>query len=105
MGAALAFCSRNRVGHARWCRFDLGQYSLSGVGAAGVSLAMASGASASLPPTNIPSQGTGLRIILGEEEISDVSLAAGGKYCAAALLIEPATVTTKLMLARKTKSP
>ena len=46
-------------------------------GAAGVSLAMAGGASATAPTTNVPSQDTPMRpvITLGEEEISDVSLA------------------------------
>lgn len=47
-------------------------------GAAGVSLAMAGGgASATAPTANVPSQDTAPRpvIILGEEEISDVSLA------------------------------
>jgi hypothetical protein len=46
------------------------------VGAAGVSLAMAGGASATAPTTKIPSQDTAPlpAITLGEEEISDVSL-------------------------------
>jgi hypothetical protein len=46
-------------------------------GAAGVSLAMAGGASATAPTANLPSQDTVPRslITLGEEEISDVSLA------------------------------
>src|SRR5512142_1286 len=44
-------------------------------GAAGISLAMAGGASATPPAANVPSEDTGLRITLGEEEISDVSLA------------------------------
>ena len=46
-------------------------------GAAGVSLAMAGGASATAPTANVPSQDTAPRpvITLGEEEISDVSLA------------------------------
>ena len=39
------------------------------------SLAMAGGASASAPATNVPSQGTAPGIVLAEEEISDVSLA------------------------------
>ena len=48
------------------------------LGAAGVSLAVAGGASATTPPTaNVPSQDTGSRtvITLGEEEIADVNLA------------------------------
>jgi hypothetical protein len=47
-------------------------------GAAGVSLAMAGGASAAVAPTpDVPSQHTALHpaFVLGEEEISDVSLA------------------------------
>jgi hypothetical protein len=44
------------------------------VGAAGVSLAMTGGASATAPAT-APSQGDARRFILAEEEISDVSLA------------------------------
>src|SRR5262245_6968058 len=45
-------------------------------GAAGVSLAMAGGASATAPTTNVPSQDSVPRPLfaLGEEEISDVSL-------------------------------
>src|SRR5262249_36495990 len=49
-----------------------------GLGAAGLSLAMGGGASATTPPTaNVPSQDTWPRpvITLNEEEISDVSLA------------------------------
>ena len=47
------------------------------LGAAGMSLAMAGGASATAPTANVSSQDTGSRpvITLGEEEISDVSLA------------------------------
>ena len=45
------------------------------LGAAGVSLAMGGGASATAPTTNAPSQDNARRIVLGEEEISDVSLA------------------------------
>jgi hypothetical protein len=45
------------------------------LGAAGISLAMAGGASATPPAANLPSQDTGPRATLGEEEISDVSLA------------------------------
>ena len=47
------------------------------LGVAGVSLAMAGGASATAPTANVPSQDTEPRpvITLGEEEISDVSLA------------------------------
>ena len=45
------------------------------LGAAGVSLAMAGGASATTPTKNVPSQDDARRIVLGEEEISDVSLA------------------------------
>jgi hypothetical protein len=45
------------------------------VGAAGASLAMASGASATVAIADLSSQDTGPRMILGEEEISDVSLA------------------------------
>jgi hypothetical protein len=46
-------------------------------GVAGVSLAMAGGASATAPTANVPSQDVapGPMITLGEEEISDVSLA------------------------------
>src|SRR5271155_1512525 len=45
------------------------------LGAAGVSWAMAGGASATAPTTNVPSQDNARRIVLGEEEVSDVSLA------------------------------
>ena len=45
------------------------------LGAAGISLAMAGGASATPPAANVPSPDTGPRITLGEEEVSDVSLA------------------------------
>src|SRR4029077_19667666 len=45
------------------------------LGAAGVSLAMTGAASATAPATNIPSQDNARRLILTEEEISDVSLA------------------------------
>ena len=47
------------------------------LGAAGVSLAMAGGASATVPTANVPPRDTELRpvITLDEEEISDVSLA------------------------------
>ena len=41
------------------------------LGAAGVSLAMAGGASATAPTKNVPSQDDAHRIILGEEEISE----------------------------------
>ncbi len=48
------------------------------LGAAGITLALASGASATAPAANAPSQDSGPRITppitLGEEEISDVSL-------------------------------
>src|SRR3984893_18258986 len=44
-------------------------------GAAGVSLAMTGAASATAPATNVPSQDNARRLILTEEEISDVSLA------------------------------
>ena len=44
-------------------------------GAAGVSLAMTGAASATAPTTNVPSQENTRQFILGEEEISDVSLA------------------------------
>ena len=44
-------------------------------GAAGVSFAMVGGASAVAPKTNVPLQDNARRIFLGEEEISDVSLA------------------------------
>ena len=46
-------------------------------GAAGVSLAMASGASANAVPTTVPSQDIGGQTIitLSEEEIADVNLA------------------------------
>ena len=42
--------------------------------AAGVSLAMTGAASAAAPATNVPSQDNTRQFILGEEEISDVSL-------------------------------
>ena len=45
------------------------------MGAAGVSLAMTGAASATAPATNVPSQDNARRLILTEEEISDVSLA------------------------------
>ena len=45
------------------------------LGAAGVSLTMAGGASATAPTTNLPSQDTTPGIVLAEEEISEVSLA------------------------------
>jgi hypothetical protein len=45
------------------------------LGAAGVSLAMTGGASATAPATHEPSQDNARRLILSEEEISDVSLA------------------------------
>jgi hypothetical protein len=45
------------------------------LGAAGVSLAMAGGASANAPAVEVPSQDSGPRILLAEEEIFDVSLA------------------------------
>jgi len=45
------------------------------LGAAGVSLTMAGGASATAPTTNVPSQNTAPGIVLADEEISDVSLA------------------------------
>ncbi len=45
------------------------------LGAAGISLAMAGSAAANAPAANVPSQDTGARILLAEEEISDVSLA------------------------------
>jgi hypothetical protein len=45
------------------------------LGAAGVSLAMTGAASASAPATNVPSQDNARRLVLTEEEISDVSLA------------------------------
>jgi hypothetical protein len=44
-------------------------------GAAGVSLAMTGGASATAPATNVPSQDNARRLFLSEEEFSDVSLA------------------------------
>jgi hypothetical protein len=43
--------------------------------AAGVSLAMMGGASANAPATDVPSQDSGKRILLAEEEVFDVSLA------------------------------
>jgi hypothetical protein len=43
--------------------------------AAGVSLAMAGGASANAPAIDIPPQDSGKRILLAEEEVFDVSLA------------------------------
>src|SRR4029077_14422472 len=42
--------------------------------AAGVSLAMAGGASANAPAIDIPPQDSGKRILLAEEEVFDVSL-------------------------------
>jgi hypothetical protein len=45
------------------------------VGAAGASLAMTGGAAAIVPATDAPHHDTGPQLILGEEEISDVSLA------------------------------
>ena len=45
------------------------------LGAAGVSLAMTGGASATAPTTHVPEQDNARRLILTEEEISDVSLA------------------------------
>ncbi len=45
------------------------------LGAAGVSLTMAGGASATAPETTVASQGTAAEFFLAEEEISDVSLA------------------------------
>jgi hypothetical protein len=42
--------------------------------AAGVSLAMTGGASANAPATDMPSQDSGKRILLAEEEVFDVSL-------------------------------
>ncbi|MGA7775231.1 MAG: hypothetical protein WCA25_20155, partial [Pseudolabrys sp.] len=46
------------------------------LGAAGASLVMAGGASATTPTANAPSlQDTSLRLALDEEEIADVSLA------------------------------
>lgn len=45
------------------------------LGAAGVSMAMTGGASATAPSTNAPSQDNARQMILAEEEISDVSLA------------------------------
>src|SRR6202023_4050189 len=44
------------------------------LGAAGVSLAMTGAASATAPATHVPSQDNARRLILTEEEISDVSL-------------------------------
>src|SRR5262245_42863474 len=52
-----------------------GSTALPVLGAAGISLAMAGGASAIPLAANVPSQDTGARLTLGEEEISDVSLA------------------------------
>ena len=45
------------------------------LGAAGLSLAMTGNTSATVPATHLPFQGTGPGVNLGEEEISDVSLA------------------------------
>ena len=42
--------------------------------AAGVSLAMMGGASANAPATDVPSEDSGKRILLAEEEVFDVSL-------------------------------
>jgi hypothetical protein len=51
--------------------------SLPVLGAAGVSLVVAGGASATAPTANVPARDTGSRpvLTLGEEEISDVNLA------------------------------
>ena len=52
--------------------------SLPVLGAAGISLAVAGGASATAPTADVPSQDTGTArtaVTLGEEEISDVNLA------------------------------
>ena len=56
---------------------------------AGVSLAMMGGASANAPATDVPSQDSGKRILLAEEEVFDVSL--GTFYVADALKL-PITV-------------
>jgi hypothetical protein len=45
------------------------------MGAAGVSLAMTGGASATLPAANASHHDTGPQVVLGDEEVSDVSLA------------------------------
>jgi hypothetical protein len=45
------------------------------IGAAGASLAMTGGAAATMPAADAPHHDTGPQFILGEEEISDVSLA------------------------------
>jgi hypothetical protein len=45
------------------------------LGAAGVSLAVTGGASATAPTTSVPSLDNARRVFLGEEEISDISLA------------------------------
>src|SRR6476659_7687785 len=62
----------------RWGQGVAG-FSVPSLGAAGLSLSLASGAPASTggPPTGIPTQNTGVsqEITFGEEEISDVSLA------------------------------
>ncbi len=66
------------MAHAKQSKRKRRRTALPVLGAAGVSLAMAGGASAATVPTaNVPSQGTGPGplIMLGEEEISDVSLA------------------------------
>ena len=57
----------------RGSKRNIGKAALA-LGAAGVSFAMTGGASATAPPTN-ESQDNARRIFLGEEEISDVSLA------------------------------
>ena len=44
------------------------------LGAAGVSLTIAGGASANAPAVDVPSQSSGPRILLAEEEVFDVSL-------------------------------
>jgi hypothetical protein len=45
------------------------------MGAAGVSLAMTGGASATSPAANAPHHDTGPQVTLGEEEVADISLA------------------------------
>jgi hypothetical protein len=61
--------STRKRGKAAWA---LGA---AGVSLAGASLAMTSAASATAPTTNAPSQDNARRLMLGEEEFSDVTLA------------------------------
>jgi hypothetical protein len=66
--------SIRKRGKAAWALGAAG-VSLAGVSLAGASLAMTGAASAAAPTTNVPSQDNARRLLLGEEEFSDVSLA------------------------------